>query len=95
MFAFERSATPMITGITTSSGNEGTAYSADSADRTHPPRCENAAQRATGTEITTESAMTGSAIHRWASVSCPISAQFEDSQVTSAPRRRAGCSRAA
>ena len=64
MLAGERSATPTITGMTIRSGSDGTAYSADRADKTQPPRRENAAQRAIGTDISTDSAIAGRAIHR-------------------------------
>ena len=64
MLAGERSVTPTITGMTIRRGSEGTAYSADKADRTQPPRRENAAQRAIGTENSTDSAIAGRAIHR-------------------------------
>ena len=64
MLIGERSATPTITGMTIRSGSDGTAYSADRTDRTQPPRRENAAQRAIGTENSTDRAITGSAIHR-------------------------------
>ena len=84
MFALERSATPMITGTTTRRGSDGTAYRADRADSAQPPRRENAAQRAIGTDSATESAIAGRAIHRCSAVSSPISARFEDSQVMGA-----------
>ena len=64
MLIGERSATPTITGMTIRRGSDGTAYSADKADRTQPPQGENAAQRAIGTENSTDRAITGSAIHR-------------------------------
>ena len=64
MLAGERSATPTITGMTIRSGSDGTAYSADRADNTQPPRRENAAHRAIGTEISTDSVIAGRAIHR-------------------------------
>ena len=64
MLAGERSATPTITGMTIRSGSDGTAYSADRADKTQPPLRENAAQRAIGTESSTDRTIAGRAIHR-------------------------------
>ena len=64
MLIGERSVTPTITGMTIRSGSDGTAYSADRADKTQPPRGENAAQRAIGTDASTERMIVGSAIHR-------------------------------